>query len=532
MYSMVDQRLEILVQLKDEATAAFGKIKGALGDANSAIEKASGASSTLAKGLAVAGGGVVALGGMFLKSASDAEQMQTSFTVMLGSAEKAKKFMKDLADFSAKTPFNLPGVSQASKQLLAYGSTQENVLKQVGILGDIASGVGKDKLPQLILAFGQVQAATKLTGNEMRQFTEAGVPLIDALATHFGVTKDKIAQMASDGKIKFKDVEESLGSLTAKGGPFFEMMAKQSETLSGRWSTVTDNFGIFMTQQGKPLLDWAKQFVEWLNIIVIDVLPKVAAKIGELTQWFLQHKEAIIFVVSVITAALLPAVWSLVAAFAAGAVALAPWLLGGAVIGGIGAGIYYIVTHWDELAAKAKQVWDYIVGKLKEAWNWIRSTIGGGIDYINGIFNAGLTTIKDLWTTAWTGLGNVVSDIWDGIKSAVVGSINWLVDKINSFIKMVNRASAAAAGVVGLSAPQISEIPKLAKGGIVDRPTMAMIGEAGPEAVVPLNRARMGGLGLGSNITIVVNGDVSGDELIDKTAKALVKRLQLSTAIV
>lgn len=532
MYSMADQRLEILVQLKDEATAAFGKIKGALGDANSAIEKASGASSTFAKALGVAGGGIIALGGMALKAAADAEQTKISFTTMLGSAEKAKKFMVDLANFAQKTPFDLKGLETSSKQLLAYGSTQDNVLKQLKVLGDISAGVGQDKLPQLILAFGQTQAATKLTGNELRQFTEAGVPIIDALAQHFNVAKDAVAGMVSTGVVKFKDVEAALTSLTDTGGKFNNLMAAQSESLTGKVSNLGDAWGKFLRGQGALIIDWGKQIVDFLTYFVTNTLPQVITGIQSLTQWFMQHKEALIIVAFTITAALLPAIWSLVAAFAAGAVALLPWLAGGAVIGGIVAGIYYVATHWDELAAKAKQVWDYIVGKLKEAWNWIRSTIGGGIDYINGIFNAGLTTIKDLWTTAWTGLGNVVSDIWEGIKSAVVGSINWLIDKINSFIKMVNRASAAAAGVVGLSAPQISEIPKLAKGGIVDRPTMAMIGEAGPEAVVPLNRARMGGLGLGTSITIVVNGDVSGDELIDKTAKALVKRLQLSTAIV
>uniref|UniRef100_UPI002B1DFA00 tape measure protein n=1 Tax=Pseudomonas atacamensis TaxID=2565368 RepID=UPI002B1DFA00 len=84
------------------------------------------------------------------------------------------EFTKELTKFAASTPFELKGLETASKQLLAYGFEQKQVLPNLKALGDIAAGVGMDKLPQLILAFGQVKAATRLTGNELRQFTEAG----------------------------------------------------------------------------------------------------------------------------------------------------------------------------------------------------------------------------------------------------------------------------------------------------------------------------------------------------------------------
>lgn len=82
---------------------------------------------------------------------------------MIGSAKEADSFVKDMISFAAKTPFEIKGLETASKQLLAYGFNQKEVLPNLKNLGDIAAGVGMDKLPQLILAFGQVKAATKLT---------------------------------------------------------------------------------------------------------------------------------------------------------------------------------------------------------------------------------------------------------------------------------------------------------------------------------------------------------------------------------
>lgn len=159
-----------------------------------------------------------ALGVSMIKAAADTEQTRISFTTMLNSAEKAEVFMKDLAAFAAKTPFDLKGLENSSKQLLAYGSTQDQVLPQLKALGDIAAGVGTEKLPQLITAFGQTQAATVLMGGELKQFTEAGVPLIAGLAEHFGIAESAVKDMVSSGKVGFSDVQQVLIDLSSEGG--------------------------------------------------------------------------------------------------------------------------------------------------------------------------------------------------------------------------------------------------------------------------------------------------------------------------
>lgn len=182
------------------------------------------------------------LGKLAVAAAVNAEQVHIAFETMLGSKAKADQLQAELFELAAKTPFELPQVQEASKKLLAFGFTAKEVVPNLTALGNIAAGVGQDKLPQLILAFGQVKAATKLTGNELRQFTEAGVPLLDALALGFKKPVSEIQKMVTDGKVGFAAVQKALFDLTSEGGRFANLMEKQSKSLGGVYSTFKDSF--------------------------------------------------------------------------------------------------------------------------------------------------------------------------------------------------------------------------------------------------------------------------------------------------
>ena len=127
---------------------------------------------------ALAFAGMTAGLGVFLNTAGNFEQWRIAFETMLGSVEKADTLLRDIEQFAKKTPFELPEVVENAKKLLAYNIEAEKLLPTLEALGNISAGVGREKLPFLTLAFGQVRAAGKLTGQELRQFTEAGVPLM------------------------------------------------------------------------------------------------------------------------------------------------------------------------------------------------------------------------------------------------------------------------------------------------------------------------------------------------------------------
>ena len=131
---------------------------------------------------------------------------------MTGSAEKGKAIMKDLVEFTAKTPFQLEGVGNTAKQLLAFGFTTKEVKENLQFLGDAASGSGND-LGSLGQIFGQVAAAGKLTGERLNQLQERAIPIGPALAKTMGVAESSIKEMVSAGKISFTDFETAFKSL-------------------------------------------------------------------------------------------------------------------------------------------------------------------------------------------------------------------------------------------------------------------------------------------------------------------------------
>lgn len=217
--------------------------------------------SILALSAAYATGGF-GLGGIF-KIMSDFEQTEIAFETLIGNTEKAQKTLKDLQQFARATPFAFGDVAELSKKLLAYNFSAEELIPTMKALGDIAAGVGKDKLPQLVLALGQVRSATKLRGSELRQFTEAGVPLIGELATTLGVAEASVQSMVEAGKVGFDDVYKSLQRLTGEGGRLNNLMAKQSGTLGGIASNVLDTLEQIVVAVGKRgLLGRAKTFLQ------------------------------------------------------------------------------------------------------------------------------------------------------------------------------------------------------------------------------------------------------------------------------
>lgn len=208
--------------------------------------------------------------GFLLREAGDFEQIEIAFETLTQSQVKAKKLITDLTLFALKTPFQLKGLFTASTQLLAYGVEAENMIDTLTALGNIAAGVGKSKLPQLTLAFGQVRTAGKLRGQEVRQFSEAGVPIIEAIATELGVAASAVQSMVEKGQVNFDITNKALQNLANGTGRFTGLMEKQSLTLLGMLSNLKDGFQILAIAIGGTLVPEAKVYlataVEWVTL--------------------------------------------------------------------------------------------------------------------------------------------------------------------------------------------------------------------------------------------------------------------------
>ncbi|MCG7502381.1 tape measure protein [Tenacibaculum sp. Mcav3-52] len=219
---------------------------------------------------------IVGLGGVSLKSAADLEVLETSFESMVGSGSKAKSLLKELTDFTAKTPFQLDGVGKAAKQLLSFGVQQDQLLSKLKFLGDISAGANVP-LSDMAAIFGKVKAKGKAMTEEILQLSDRGIPIIDILANKFGIAKDQVFAMAKEGKISFSLLQDALKSMTDQGGIFNEQMAKQSETLHGLYSTIKDNLVLGFAELGKEIAETFK---------LKDLAKQFIGRIQELVGWF------------------------------------------------------------------------------------------------------------------------------------------------------------------------------------------------------------------------------------------------------
>lgn len=200
--------------------------------------------------------------------AGNLQQADVAFTTMLWGAEAARKMLQDLSDFAANTPFELTGVRQTAKQLLAYGIEAHKIIPTLKALGDVSAGLSVP-IEQVAYAYGQVKSATKLTGNDLKQFINAGVPIIQELAKNMGVAESKIKDMVSAGKIWFADVEKAFQTMSSEWGKFANLMEKQSDTMMGAWSNLQDSidslgeaiWSLFTGEVG-GLFKWMASIVE------------------------------------------------------------------------------------------------------------------------------------------------------------------------------------------------------------------------------------------------------------------------------
>ena len=178
------------------------------------------------------------------------QQLEVAFNTMLGSKEQANTLMSQLVYTAAKTPFDLQGVANGAKQLLAYGTAAEDVNETLIRLGDIASGLSIP-LNDLVWLYGTTMTQGRLFTQDLRQFMGRGIPLADELAKQFGVTKDKVGELVTAGKIGFPEVQKAIEAMTDKGGKFGGLMEEQSKTITGQISNIEDAISTMFNKIGK-----------------------------------------------------------------------------------------------------------------------------------------------------------------------------------------------------------------------------------------------------------------------------------------
>jgi len=351
-------------------------------------------------------------GKAILSLASNLEQAKISFTTMLWSAEKANILLQELSDFAKKTPFELVWIRENAKQLLAMWIASENLIPTMKMLWDVSAWLSVP-LDRLALAYGQVLAKWRLQWWELKQFTEAWVPLLAELSKNLNKTTWEISQMIEAGKISATEVTKAFETMTWEGGKFANLMEKQSTTLAWLWSNVIDS----ITQLWESV--WTK------------IIPLIKGGVTEMLNFLSKNWEEIWNILNII----LSSVWSVMVSV----INLASTVWN--TINDL-----FVTLSENVQESWKKQIW---VLWYLAAWVWALWVVFSFlIDVVKWVFNVAIGIFQDLfdnikvfWENTLSLFKNLWINIWrafDNLPSALIQALKISLKALWNFIDSVS----------------------------------------------------------------------------------------------
>lgn len=213
------------------------------------------------------------------------ENQKIAMASILQDEGKATTIFNQIKKLAVASPFGVMDLNQYAKQLSAYSIPYNELYDTMKRLADISAGVGVD-MGRIILAFGQIKAAKFLKGTELRQLTEANIPMVDKLAERFSklegriVSADEVLDMISKKKVTFEDVKDVLWELTDDGGMFHNMQEVLSESVKSKWKNLADAIDIMLGDIAESMgstLKWTAESLTTLAQNWKEVVPFITA---------------------------------------------------------------------------------------------------------------------------------------------------------------------------------------------------------------------------------------------------------------
>lgn len=295
---MATETLSFNLRAIDNASGVFSKVGDSAGKTSEHFGRIGASMGAIGR---AAGAGVLALAGVAaagltagVKTASSMEQARISFTTMLGSATKADSFLKEMANFAAKTPFEFPELQTAASSLVSVGIKAKDVIPIMTSLGNATSGMGtgSEGIKRATVALQQMTAAGKITGQDLNQLRDAGIPVYDLLSKATGKSTAEVAKLAAAGKLGHKELSQMMNALVSGKGMerFSGLMDKQSTSLAGLWSTLKDTLNMGLAQAVQPLIPLLKDGMGGAIAFLTAHMPQLAAGLSSVVThvqaWF------------------------------------------------------------------------------------------------------------------------------------------------------------------------------------------------------------------------------------------------------
>ena len=545
-------------------------LQGVQGKAKNLASSFSGLAKPLVALAGISGG--AALITSIFGSRAELESQIRSLQVLTGSAEKTKQIVGEIKAFGAATPFQVRDLIDVTKKLKAFGIETDSLVDTTKRLGDIAGATGAD-LDGIATAFGQIRAKGKFSQEENLQLLERGVDLTTELKKMYGLSGDELAKAMSKGQISFEAANQALITLTNQGGQYFGGAVAQADTLNGKLSTLQDafvtlgqNIGKVLEPLFKGILDFVTFLTNRLNSLFeeADITNQALKEVqGGLTRAQFYKKPGAREELE----AAKERIRGQRRSAAPETVQFTPALLAGTTPSGtkkdttgkttldaLGVGLGRTGEVMEMLAALKEErrlldatlegkreeveldikVENLTKGLTPELAAHVEEIVRGnaGIqDRINqqeelnnktDKYKITLDQVKDTLANQMT---SAIEGLIDGTKTLGESLSGLLRTFASMFLRsgmgsLVNQIFPSAKGNVFAQ----NGIVPYAKGGYIGRPTMALMGEAGPEAVLPLRRGRGGRLGVetsgGAVGSVTVNVDATGSAVEGDDAQA------------
>lgn len=400
-------------------------------------------------GFMIAGAALVGGAAMGLTTKATLENQLLSLEQLLDSKKKAIETQNWIVEQAAKTPFSLTDLSGATQKLLGFGFELDDVKEKLLVIGDVAAGTntGAEGIDAITRAMGQMQAKQKITGEEMMQLTEAGIPAWKILAKEMGMSTKELMEMASSqggGAMLFDQggLDKLFGGLDKQYGG---LMTKQARTLGGRWSTFTDTLRtelskLFDGKSGKGI----RMLLKW----AAEEMPKAFKAMKPYIRDFSKTIER-------------------------------NWPQIQSVLKGIGWVFKNVLWRWLTLSYKA-------VGFLLK---WIFKLVRWIVDDAAPAIGRFFTRLGEWFGNLWQGvkdIGGKIKDWFGGVFDGIAGAFDRWSDAIrnviNTVIGWINK-------IPGVNIDLITDPDALAPGRWMGGPVLAghpyTVGEIGPELFVP-----------------------------------------------
>lgn len=386
-------------------------------------------------GLKVTASAIGAVSGAFsaavlsgVKYNSQMEQYITSFGTMLGSAEEATKLVNNLKEMGAKTPFETSDLAKASQTLLAFGTSAEDLLPTLQMLGDVSQG-NKERFDSLTLAFAQVGSAGKLSGQDLLQFVNAGFNPLNEISKMTGESMAELKERMSAGGVSAEEVAEAFKHATSEGGQFYQAMEAQSQTFNGQMSTLKDNAMSFIGELTLGVTNTLKD----------SVLPTVNGWLEELQSAFTSNG-----VEGVVTAfgSILADACTKLAQAAPGVVELA--------VGFIQSFMKGIGDNAPQLIQAAKQIVSALVdGLIKLLPSEVQKPVKETVNILKRSFESGgLRNAINTVSNILKNLGKVVTNLAKTILPPLAKAVDFLGQNIKIILPLV---TSVVAGIKAFS---------------------------------------------------------------------------------